>query len=852
MSPQSIPVSRSPHALQRKCNTILLATIALLLLSGVPLFAVDQDGSAPVVIRGALLGPPVTPYIFDGDVRDLPTPRSWQPGDPIRAIPQRFYQLPWAPLRPSPSPVVDPLLQTEWEKLRAFSVADSAFMSPSRNFVGLEFNGSIPPDTVGDVGPDHYIQMVNDYFSSGGAIARIWDKAEPLPNLLATFGLGELSDGLCASGSGDPVVLYDRQADRWLMTMLDGSLSCVCVYVSMTGDPIAGGWYIYRLGMRSDYQKPAIWATDANGGAGSYIITSNDIDPPIAALNRGAMLNGDRSVTQLFKLPPIPNIIRLHASTPADTDGPSAPPAGEPAIIMRLRDTEVHDQDEVPGDILEMWLLDVDWEDPDNTTLTQAANIDVADFDVTLCDDFAHGWEGCFPQPDTEDVLMALEEVIYHRLQYYRHETHESLVGNFVVDVDGTDHGGLRWFELRRETGGEWALRQEGTYSIDGDHRWMGSIAMDKNGNIALGYSVSSSTTYPSIRYTGRLADDTPGIMTQPEMEILDGAYSQHADGWSRWGDYSAMVLDPSDDCTFWYTNEYLREDGFWITRISSFRFESCGCDETPPPPVLAATVSIPNQIDLFWEDSTTETIVEYLVQRSLVSGGPYETIVVVADASPGIAGGPGYSYDDTDVLADTTYYYSVIASDGGLCKSAPLNEASATATGGSIVIEVVFSEDFEEEDSFDDWSVVNGTEHICGDWKRSDRRTTQPAEESGYSALSDSRDCRGNTFLVDTNLDSPPTLDLSDPEILSVTLKLNFARKCDEGDSATIEVWDGANWQLIATLPNEDSQADLSLDVTPYATGNPDFRLRFHHQTTNKPSWWSVDEVELIAEVAE
>jgi hypothetical protein len=188
------------------------------------------------------------------------------------------------------------------------------------------------------------------------------------------------------------------------------------------------------------------------------------------------------------------------------------------------------------------------------------------------------------------------------RLQYRNFGTHETLVGNFVTDVDGTDHGGIRWFELRKTGAGPWTLFQEGTYAPDTAHRWMGSVAMDKDGNIALGYSVSSNTVFPSIRYAGRLASDPPGTLPQGEVSVIEGTFSQT--GPTRWGDYSAMVVDPADDCTFWYTNEYVATvSGNWGTRIASFRFPSCagpslsiGLNSTSFQPqdtlILSATVT--------------------------------------------------------------------------------------------------------------------------------------------------------------------------------------------------------------------------------------------------------------------
>jgi hypothetical protein len=170
-----------------------------------------------------------------------------------------------------------------------------------------------------------------------------------------------------------------------------------------------------------------------------------------------------------------------------------------------------------------------------------------------------------------------------HRVQYRNFGTHESLVGNFTVDVDGADQGGIRWYELRKTGAGPWSLHQEGTHAPDTDNRWMGSIALDGAGNIALGYSVSSEATFPSIRYAGRLPIDPPGTLPVGEVSLVEGGASQTF--LSRWGDYSSMNVDPVDDCTFWYTNEYIPANGgeFWRTRIGKFSFPACGNWEEVP-----------------------------------------------------------------------------------------------------------------------------------------------------------------------------------------------------------------------------------------------------------------------------
>ena len=634
----------------------------------------DADGKTPlpsVVYQSA----PVTAYHFDGNARDLPPPRRWKPGDPVREIPRRAYPHPSQQKddRRAANQGVDPLLRLQ--QLASQVESTRAFGAPDRNFDGQGFSGVNPPDTVGDVGPNHYVQMIND---GAGATVRIYDKALPAPAVLANFTLDSMGSGVCANGFGDPVVTYDRFADRWLLAEFASiSATELCMYVSQTPDPTGSYFaYVFTTQQFPDYPKYGVWPTDANGGQGSYIVTTNEASSGVYAMDRAAMLTGAAATFQRFSIPDLPGF-PFNAVTPADLDGPNAPPVGTPAVIMRQRDTEAHSGPVAPGDVLEMWHFDVDWINSANTTFIQLTDLDVSEFESDLCGLSAFA---CFPQPGTGTTLDPLREVVMNRLQYLNFSDHETLVGNFVTDVDGTDHGGLRWFELRRVGGAAspWTLHQEGTYSPDADHRWMAASAMDQSGNIAIGYNVSSSSTFPSLRFTGRLADDPLGVMTQGEISIIAGSASNSS---NRYGDYSAMNLDPEDDCTFWFTGEY-NSSSSWSTRIASFRFEACGCDLFPLPLTISGGVGGSNQVDLSWNDSELVDVVEYRVMRSRTTGGPYTTIDTVADTSLGVGNGAAYNYSDTTVSGGIDYYYIVRASDGGACTSDPSNELSVTATG--------------------------------------------------------------------------------------------------------------------------------------------------------------------------
>ncbi|MEI2692079.1 MAG: carboxypeptidase-like regulatory domain-containing protein [Anaerolineae bacterium] len=192
------------------------------------------------------------------------------------------------------------------------------------------------------------------------------------------------------------------------------------------------------------------------------------------------------------------------------------------------------------------------------------------------------------------------------RLSYRNFGSRQTLVGNFSTDV-GSDRAGVRWFELRK-TGANWTLFQEGTYAPGSVSRWMGGIAMDKSGNIALGYNVGSSSTYPSLRYVGRLASDSAGTMPRGEYTIVNGSAANAS---NRYGDYSSMNVDPVDDCTFWFTGQW-NDASQWKTRIAKMKFDSCG--QVQPPPG-AAKAYLP--LILRWPAPPTGTVAGWVRRAS-------------------------------------------------------------------------------------------------------------------------------------------------------------------------------------------------------------------------------------------
>ncbi len=417
-----------------------------------------------------------------------------------------------------------------------------------------------PPDTNGAVGATQYVQWVNTYFAvfdkTTGAIASGFPK--PGNSVWAGFG-----GGCQTNNDGDPIVQYDKLANRWILTQFSVSTTpyLQCVAVSTTSDA-TGSYYRYAFSYGNtqfpDYTKLGVWP---DGYYISYNIFNNGqtfAGAKVCAFDRTKMLAGDPTATQqCFQLS-----TSYGGLLPSDLDGTTAPPAGSPNFFMNFG-----------ANSLNLWKFHTDFTTPANSTLNGPTNIPVASF-TAACS----GGGTCIPQPGTSNKLDSLADRLMYRLAYRNRAGTESLVVNHSVTVGNKKTGvtSVRWYEVRSPNGTPTVYQQGTLGTSDGIHRWMGSIAMDKQGNIALGYSASSSNLAPSIRYTGRLVTYTLGTM-QTENIIQAGGGSQTGN-LHRWGDYSAVSVDPVDDCTFWYTNEYLKSSGSfnWSTRIASFKFPGC------------------------------------------------------------------------------------------------------------------------------------------------------------------------------------------------------------------------------------------------------------------------------------
>jgi len=415
---------------------------------------------------------------------------------------------------------------------------------------------SYPPDDNGAAGPNHYMQTINVRYT-------IYDKVGTLvagPTNLNSFFTG-LPGG--SNNDGDPIVLYDEQADRWLMAEFSGypgPPSYMLIAISQTSDP-TGTWDAWSFVMNGfpDYMKFGVWRD------GYYMGTNTYSGSDIYVFERDEMLAGGSSPQMVqFNNPNRPNS-GFHCVLPVDNDGTFAP-AGTPGMFMTINDNawggSTNDQ---------LWLfeLDVDWDTPTSSTFSRVQTIDVASFDSN----FGSSWNN-ITQPGTTQKLDAISQILMHRVQYRNFGSSQNIVCNHTVDVGG-NQAGIRWYELEY-SGSSWGVRQYGTYAPDSDSRWMGSIAMNTNREIAVGYSVSSSSTYPSIRYAGQSSTENAlasGTLDIAETSIFEGSSSQTA--YNRWGDYSNMSIDPVDDHVFWFTSQYFQGNHVKGTRIASFEFEA-------------------------------------------------------------------------------------------------------------------------------------------------------------------------------------------------------------------------------------------------------------------------------------
>jgi hypothetical protein len=447
-----------------------------------------------------------------------------------------------------------------------------------------------PSSASGAVGPSHYVVIGHLHFAvynKSGALL-----LGPLSNNTLWAGFGAPCE---TQNGGQPFVLYDRMADRWILINLNvSSPYSICIAVSTSGDP-TGSYYRYSINTgtnRPEGPKPGV-------GSNAFYIGTREFEGATGpfvgigayAMNRAQMLGGDPAPQVISFLVPAGGFQYNSGDglVPADLDGSVPPPAGSPHAYVGSMD--MGGPYGASQDALTMWHFDANFGNPPASTFTLAEVIPVSPFTSVLPSPCPSNRQ-CIPQPGTTNKLDhgGYRQRVLPRVAYRNFGSHESLVTNQSVDGGG-GMSGIRWYEIRDPYGSPF-VHQQGTFvpgAFDGIHRWMGSIAMDRSGNIALGYSVSNgTTTFPGIRYTGRLASDPIGSLPQGEGIIVEGTGAQLVS--NRWGDYNTMTVDPVDDCTFWYVNQYVpvTSGNGWRIRVGAFKFAECtavGVEDGEPRP---------------------------------------------------------------------------------------------------------------------------------------------------------------------------------------------------------------------------------------------------------------------------
>ncbi len=554
-------------------RTIALAGLCTLALALSPAWA-----QGPVVTTGKAIHHDTSPPLRDiaitatpptGLNREVPIMEKPDFGkDPSLAEPDGGVQSDYAPsLGPTPAPSVS---------ASGLSDDDNAVVLGGR---------IVPPDTNGDIGLDasgnriyiQYINLIWGIYNDSGTLIH-----GPFAGNSFWQGFG----GACQiNNDGDPIVLYDDTAGRWVFSQFSVDEGTQCVAVSTTSDPL-GPYHRYAFvvtpGGANDYPKLGVWDDGTTGSTGqsAYTFTTRDFGGGGGSFSVGAgvmerdqMLQGLPAQFIKFFNPCVGGDC-IEGQLPPHLAGPT-PPAGTCPTYWAAVDS-AYDDDPAGIDGYRNHQLCVNWASIGTSTYTEGPIVPAgSNFDRFL----GNGFSDCISPVNGGEDLDCLAGFTMYRAQYRWFGSEASVVLNTTVDAGG-DRAGIRWAELRSANGDtRWFRQQDGTYSpADGLDRWMGSIAQDQDRNIALGYSVTGSSLFPSVRYTSRMAGDTAGTMPGGEVSCHEGTGAQIASS-NRWGDYSSMSVDPTDDCTFWYTQEYYQNTGSFDfnTRICSFKFDDCG-----------------------------------------------------------------------------------------------------------------------------------------------------------------------------------------------------------------------------------------------------------------------------------
>jgi hypothetical protein len=593
---------------------------------------VAQNSHQPTgTITGTFMG-------TTGDLKDFPLyDVNNYDSNSLTIVPQQVNVLPQEE-NTTTSPTIIQNLQTEPGGITALPIL--------QNFQGSNQgqSGYLPPDPTGAVGPNHYVHSVN-------SIVKIFDKTGNLeygPVSLGAF-LG------ISSNNGDPIVMYDQLADRWFVSEFGnlGSDLGLAVGVSVTNDP-TGAYNVYQFNMGSfpDYPHYGLWH-DGYYGTANY---SNQGKTAAFVMEREVILAGGANPkVVLFDLPEVvSNPLNVKSAEPANLLGTEVD-TNLPGYITYLQDDGWAAS--ITFDHIKVWEIDMDWNNVDNSTISDPLEIPTDPFDAGEV--FGDG-NGAIKQPGTSQRLSGHGGIVSFAANYRPFEDHNSWLITFNTFIDANETGGIRWIELRNDDTNPWEIFQEGTYSIaDGHSRVMSTSAMDAEGNIALAYTTASENLKVSLRYTGRLDGDALGQMTLGESVIFDGNGVRTNN--NRYGDYAHMTMDP-DNFTFWSTSDYFQSNNYWATRVASFRVFGPFVDDVgvsainePVNGILTNSETVEISIRNYSLDPVSNIPVELRVDGDLIASETFNGTINSNEVST-------YQFSQTVDLSNSGQTYSIEA----------------------------------------------------------------------------------------------------------------------------------------------------------------------------------------------
>lgn len=558
---------------------------------------------------------------------------------------------------------------------------------PIVNWEGQVASGFRPFDPTGAAGPDHYIQMIN------ATNYRIYDKTG---TALLTGSLGDLWSP-STPNSGDPIILYDKAADRWFLSQFGQTGNKMYIAISQTSDPL-GSWYTYTFSSPDfpDYLKFSAWQD-------GYYMTANYAQK-IFAFNRAKMLAGDGTAEAVYKTfsPPQSGFF---VPLPADASDGVMPGAGTPCPIFSYSDNGWGGGN---IDAVNIYNASVNWSGTPSMTVTSAGALPTAAFDAS----YDANWDD-IAQPGTSQKLDGIGGCLMFRAQWKTWPGYNTVVLSWGVKIS-TNQRGIFWCELRQnQSNDSWSIYQQGIYAPGTDYYWMSSAAMDNGGNIALCYAKANGTnTYMSLAYTGRLASDPLGTMPIAEVVAQAGAGSQTAG--NRNGDYSHTSLDP-DGYTFWHTGEYIKAGGSAGTRVYSFKFTS-----PEDPQAFSAQGISTTQIDLSWNLNTNNEPALVAWSPDGVFGTPVDGVTYSAGQSiPGggtvlAYGTSPLTYSHTGLTPATNYYYKAWSYKTDNTYSGGIAATASTLTGDPISLEAVTMSKYQIDLS---WTLNNESNDVVVAW---------------------------------------------------------------------------------------------------------------------------------------